>query len=235
MSVFAGPEIADSGLILYLDAGNSVSYSGTGNTIVDLSSSKTNATIYQATYQNGYFLFDGIDDNLYISSLSTNAPAIYSLTNILTQELVFYPASTGGDSTPALVRCGLGIDLTFGFLLDRTNRRFQFHWYDTTFQSSYSSNNVFTLDAWNVGTIVRNGSSVSFYVNGKFINTNTGLNNPTQVPSNISFGATRAATSVGTDGQDLAGRIASIKIYNRALNDGEIQQNFNALRGRFGI
>jgi hypothetical protein len=34
---------------------------------------------------------------------------------------------------------------------------------------------------------------------------------------------------------ELNGRIASMKIYNRALTASEIQQNFNALRGRFGI
>lgn len=31
------------------------------------------------------------------------------------------------------------------------------------------------------------------------------------------------------------GRISMIHLYNRALTASEIQQNFNALRGRFGI
>jgi hypothetical protein len=34
---------------------------------------------------------------------------------------------------------------------------------------------------------------------------------------------------------ELNGRISSMKIYNRALTASEIQQNFNVLRGRFGI
>jgi len=31
------------------------------------------------------------------------------------------------------------------------------------------------------------------------------------------------------------GKIANVSIYNRALSASEIQQNFNALRGRFSI
>jgi hypothetical protein len=34
---------------------------------------------------------------------------------------------------------------------------------------------------------------------------------------------------------ELTGRIAAMKIYNRALTAAEVSQNFNALRGRFGI
>jgi hypothetical protein len=36
-------------------------------------------------------------------------------------------------------------------------------------------------------------------------------------------------------GRYFAGDIPSIQIYNRALSAAEIQQNFNALRGRYGI
>jgi hypothetical protein len=33
----------------------------------------------------------------------------------------------------------------------------------------------------------------------------------------------------------MKGKISNFKIYNRALTASEVQQNFNALRGRFGI
>ena len=35
--------------------------------------------------------------------------------------------------------------------------------------------------------------------------------------------------------QVFSGIIAQVSVYNRALTASEIQQNFNALRGRFGI
>jgi hypothetical protein len=35
--------------------------------------------------------------------------------------------------------------------------------------------------------------------------------------------------------QHFGGKIAQASVYNRVLTASEIQQNFNALRGRFGI
>lgn len=235
MSVYAGPEITDSGLILSIDAGNTKSYPGTGTIVYDLSSAKSNVTVYQATYANGYFEFDGVDDNLSINDLATTAPQIRSITTVFSEEVVFYPLSTGGDDAAALIRSGLGIDLNFSFFFNRPNRQIYFHWYDTTFQASFGTTNTVTLDKWNVGTIVRNGSSVSFYINGNLLNTNTGISSPTQVPTSMGIGATRSGTGVGTTGQDLAGRIASVRIYNTVLTDAQVKQNFNAIRGRFGI
>ena len=40
---------------------------------------------------------------------------------------------------------------------------------------------------------------------------------------------------IGGNLRELNGNIAQVSIYNRALTASEIQQNFNALRGRFGI
>ena len=40
---------------------------------------------------------------------------------------------------------------------------------------------------------------------------------------------------VDPNGQTFKGRIANAKVYNKALSASEISQNFNALRGRFGL
>jgi hypothetical protein len=33
----------------------------------------------------------------------------------------------------------------------------------------------------------------------------------------------------------LLGRVSVVRVYNKGLTEAEVQQNFNALRGRFGI
>jgi len=33
----------------------------------------------------------------------------------------------------------------------------------------------------------------------------------------------------------LKGKVSSVEIYNRALSSSEVEQNFNALKGRYGI
>jgi hypothetical protein len=238
MSAHGGPNIVEDGLVLCLDAGNTKSYPGSGTTWYDLSSYKTNATIYQCTFSNNYFDFDGTDDNVYITSLSSNAPQIYNIQNYVTMDVAFYPSSTVGDgSSMAIIRTGMGTDLSFGMFTKTTDRNIYLHWYNSTatFQTSFSSNNVIQNDAWNIGSIVRDGTSASFYVNGQHINTNTGISLSTESPGIMGIGATRYGSQAGTTSQDFGGRISSVKIYNRALTPSEVLQNYNATKGRFGL
>lgn len=53
----------------------------------------------------------------------------------------------------------------------------------------------------------------------------------------VKYGAPTLQMEIGrrAAGNYFNGNIANISIYNRALTAAEIQQNFNALRGRFGI
>ena len=56
------------GLVLYVDARNTSSYSGSGNTWNDLSGQGNNGTITGATYNNsGWFNFDGSNDDFPIA------------------------------------------------------------------------------------------------------------------------------------------------------------------------
>jgi hypothetical protein len=45
--------------------------------------------------------------------------------------------------------------------------------------------------------------------------------------------------SIGFDSQFssdyFTGRISSVKIYSKGLSASEVRQNFNALRGRYGV
>jgi hypothetical protein len=66
MGVFAGPEIAESGLVLALDAGNLKSYPTTGTTWTDLSGNGNTGTLTNGpTYSSangGSISFDGTND-----------------------------------------------------------------------------------------------------------------------------------------------------------------------------
>jgi hypothetical protein len=50
----------------------------------------------------------------------------------------------------------------------------------------------------------------------------------------ISFNAIAQNTLVSS-GNLFDTNIAAVRLYNRALTASEVQQNFNAIRGRFGI
>ena len=88
---FAATESPDvvypASLKLYLDASNTTSYPGTGNTWFDLTSNGNNGAISGATWNNsGYFDFDGINDyidltgNVPFGSSTTQTDNIKSIT-----------------------------------------------------------------------------------------------------------------------------------------------------------
>lgn len=74
----------------------------------------------------------------------------------------------------------------------------------------------------------RNTSTVSCYKNGVFSNSMT---NP--------YGAVVTGTNNITIGSGYAGgfggSLYAVQLYNRSLTASEVQQNFNALRGRYGL
>jgi hypothetical protein len=63
MSIYAGPDIADSGLTLCLDAGNPVSYPGSGTTWRDVSGQGNNGILVDGPTFNsangGVLVFTG--------------------------------------------------------------------------------------------------------------------------------------------------------------------------------
>mgnify|MGYP003330312100 CR=1 FL=1 len=87
---FAGTSIITDGLILHLDAGNTDSYSGSGNTWSDISGNNNHGTLNGPTFVNSglkHFVFNGSDDvtTLNLSSYSN-----------LTFEFWFYDNRTSG-------------------------------------------------------------------------------------------------------------------------------------------
>jgi hypothetical protein len=83
-------------------------------------------------------------------------------------------------------------------------------------------------------------ASISLYINGSFIRgtnisaVNYANNFGLTLPSN-SWSIAENKGIAGSGFGFFGGYIANIKWYTKALNANEVAQNFNALRGRFGI
>jgi hypothetical protein len=92
-------------------------------------------------------------------------------------------------------------------------------------------------------TFVINGTSKSLYLNGSQLGTTVTLNNPAggYVSTEFLFGARH--TNVGTGATDklnntnaaLQPVFYQMRLYNRALSGSEITQNFNAIKGTYGL
>jgi len=108
-------------------------------------------------------------------------------------------------------------------LLFNSSAGIRFH--VTSSSINYDSSTV--ADTWYhvVGTY--DGTTARIYLNGEAVASGSRTAGSNSVPFRV--GASPRGANYNN------GNIARASIYNRALTASEIQQNFNALRGRFGI
>lgn len=183
--------------------------------ILDLTGNNT-VTANSLTYaSDGTFSFNGSSNNLSIGSFSG-----YS-TNI-TCEAWFKTTSA---ATWKNIVCGPTNDLIFTINGSLVN--FGCQGSTPIPHANYSTTTVNT-GAWFHAAATYNGSFVNIYVNGNLESTNART-------GNITSGAKNIGSNSGGSSEYFNGTIGNVKIYNRALSAAEVQQNFNAIRARYGI
>jgi hypothetical protein len=97
--------------------------------------------------------------------------------------------------------------------------------------SWYYSNNVgITTNTWYNVAFSFNGSTMSYYVNGVAAGTSA-LTWSETTAHNVFVGSWYSPNT----SYDFNGTIANAQLYNRGLSAAEVQQNFQALRGRYGL
>jgi len=145
----------------------------------------------------------------------------------LTIDVWFYPATTelsSGDRGN-LVRGNNGN--AFYMSWNKDNQKQSNYWYGKSNEGYHESGAAITRGTWNNIVAVWNSSGLSQFLNGA---------KTTATTSGTSASKT-SGIQIGWEGNDrqFSGGIAIIKMYDTALTDSQVQQNFNATRSRFGI
>jgi hypothetical protein len=227
------PDIVTDGLVLNLDAGNPYSYlSGSSGTTwsntVPASSSISGSLENGTTYSNGAMVFDGVDD--YVN----NGTSFVNLTTQLT--ICFWGKIAGSPNDGILVTKGENdgsITSNFGFQISNIGGPNRLRLYAKASGQNYitidSSDNIRDNNI-NLYTLTFNSGTVIFYKNSSLYSSHSfGLSTLPSTTGPLYVGALKGYSAY------YPGNIYSIQIYNRALSATEVQQNFNALRGRYGI
>lgn len=239
MSLGHGSSIIRNGLVLHLDAANRKSYPGTGTTWFDLSGLGNNGTMSSVAYDSsGSMLFDAASDNVLVSHTSAfNFSSVFSVSvwlrvnsfntssiyNIISKKPSFNNTQKGWS-------CQYDYRAT-GVLQYRNNDATVLN--DSTPTSTVNNTSLLNQTTTWVNTVwTINGTVVSYYINGVAKGTNTAAYTNTDTSTNIYIGKTVGSVS-GDD--SLPMNLSSVLIHNRALSAQEVQQNFNAYRGRYGI
>ena len=223
--------IVQSGLVLNLDAGLPASYFGSGITWFDLSGNGNNGTLTNgptfSSTDGGSIVFDGTDD--YVAETSGLSDSFlqgdWSISFWANFDVV-NTSSSGGNDRPLLHH---GTSSTRkGLHLTTRNSKLLFGLY----ADDLVGTQTLTTDIWYNIVFTLNNTSYAkqIYINGSIDNSHTGGGAYTGTGSN-----TRIGGKVLTFGQYFDGNMSSVVAYNRIITAAEITQNYNALKGRFGL
>ena len=224
MATNGGPNIIEDGLVFAVDAANKKSYPGSGTTWTDLAGTSNGTLTNGPTFDSGNggsIVFDGSDDK---TSFSTT-PLDFSSTNF-SIEAIFKTTTSGVDVI--LGHYPGGGDFWMGINSSKL-------WFSISLPSSkiepQTSFNV-NDNQWKIATATVDNSTyeAKLYVNGTLADTRSGTGSYPNSSDNFAIGAFGNHSSF-----NFPGNIAHVKIYNRTLTPTEVTQNYNALKGRFGL
>jgi len=220
--------IITDGLVLSLDAGNPVSYPGTGTTWADMGGLNKNATLVNgvtySTNDSGSLIYDGSND--YADVVAAN------LTTTASVELW---ANLGAAYSGRMI--------------------FGWHTYDIWCNGGGIGYNTGNSDQYGITGaaftslgVVNNWKQYIFEMRSDVPYTNNKIYvnkvpqalsqiNATENPVSRHFnsGLGRVASWRNSLNYFMPMKLGSVRIYNRSLSDTKIQQNFDAVKGRYGL
>ena len=255
-SFSAASPLVDSGTVLYLDAGNSNSYAGTGNTVNDISGRGLSADL---TWSSG---------TTAVNAAGTTRSTTSALNNITCAAPAYRGDGNGslyfnGSSSCAYVRnFGNQPKYTYELWIKRNGGQAnnagvitnpnrlngdQMNWILMFNPTGIGSGNQISAGlydganfnwtpaiyvpnlVWNYIAVTYDGSSLTLYLNNE---TYTSVSAPiTWNPAIIDNGVLIGRKYNSTETYD--GSIASLRFYSRALTSAELLQNYNATKPRF--
>ena len=217
------PDIVLSNLQLWLDAGQTDSYSGSGTTWNDLSGNSRTGTLTNGpTYSSadgGSIVFDGSNDFVQCTGSLTVTAATF----------VTWIRRNGNQGQYDGILFSRGTNTT-GMNFQASNQ-LGYHWNDAGNTYNWQSGLTIPNATWCMIAVSVTSTAATAYLcqtSGTTTATNT-VNHSSSVLNDIKLAQDDAG------GRFFNGNISTAMLYNRALTSEEITKNFNAFRGRYGI
>ena len=215
MATNYNPTIVTDGLVMCCDAANSKSYPGSGTTFIDVSGNGNHGTLNNSpthdTEGGGCFEFDANTERIVIPiDLQNNQFTVFGFAR--------YTTSSGN-----------------GRVISSHQNNWLMGWY---------ANNTSYYFAGNAWILTGNGGNTTDWICFAATGDTTADNwkfyrNGIKIADNSNGGNGPNGITLGGWGNGIAEasncKVAYVNAYRRVLTDAEIRQNYNALKGRFGL
>ena len=238
---YTPPNFVSEGIQLYYNPQDPSSYSGSGSTIADLSGNGFDGTIDGATYSTNSFSFDGTNDFIY-------TPNMYNAFNAnrnITVEVWYNPTWTGSNEGGTVVSEVSSIAYNnwhysmvehyrgFGGL----SADYAGFWNGTEVQAVNPNSST---TGWRQIVLSYDGTTARSYLNAGSVEEVTMLRNVPWIEGLVNsfiltFGHGDTSNQTNTGENFFKGNIGIVRVYNRALNDTEVQSNFDNAKSIYGL
>lgn len=221
-------------VVLHYDPSNASSYPGSGTTITDLSGNSMNGTMSNITYNTPSFTYNGTNSQITIADNALLEPGSGDWTmeawanqNASENDVVLGKFDPGG----------LSADVSYSIRTTGTTYYAQIGSGSGSGATLFVNSTSFvgTLNTWyQLVYVFKNGATKTLetFVNGSSIGTvGHGLASILNTSANLYIGSYNG----GEYAQWFDGKIGTVRIYNRALSDAEILQNYNANKSIYGL
>ncbi len=231
--------IVVDGLVLNMDAANRASYPKTGTTWVDTINGNNGTLINGPMFSSdngGSIEFDGNDDSISVPNSADLSFGDGVTDSPLSISFWVNAHSVTNSGLVGKYKSG-GVGLEYLVYFSSTLR---FAVWDNSNGASSQIRVVFSdLNVWKHVTVTYDGTGGATALDGAKIYI-SGVEQIIQYQSNsstyVAMENTAAIFQVGKyQTQYFNGNIANIQVYNKELSSQEVLQNYNALRGRFGL
>jgi hypothetical protein len=243
MGVKSGPKIAKDSLLIHLDASVSRSYSGSGNTWLDLSGNNNhgylvNIPTFNSSEAASNFSFNGTDEYIDISTspdtFSYNRSSFTvigwtrysSLPNPNWTGVILAKWNIGSSQNNEFILNTADNARVFGFSVDYDDG---LSWNDAPNDTALTTT-TYTTNTWYHVCGTFNNGLLSIYLNGILENSVTSAYTTVRTDNTAYLRSALFNNTIYSTGQR-----AVIQMYNRALTAQEVLQNYNATKRRYGL
>jgi hypothetical protein len=222
--------------VLYLNAANPASYSGTGTTWFDLSGNDYNGVLTNGpVWNNTYFEFDGDDDYVEMGLIPVNHPLQLNAPSGGGITIMFASwVNAGGDFFPRIVdKSDAGNAANGWAIYPNSGGVGNSMLFASTGAGGWTASSTVVAEAsWQIFTFTWDVStgSAGWYVNNASDNTGSRTYDIPNVETNMRLGTWNHST-----GRELNGRLGFFMVYDKVLSSTEIAQNYNALKENYGL